>query len=126
MTPNKIHLHKKTQILDITFGQKLFQMRAEFLRVQSPSAEVKGHAGEGGRLPVQKKNVQIQKLEPAGNYALRIHFDDGHTSGLYTWQYLYELGENQQQLWQAYLDKLNTTQQTREPEAQVLQFTPNN
>ena len=122
MIPTQIHLHKKTQVLDIEFKGEKYAFSAEFLRVHSPSAEVKGHSGHGGSLPIEKKYVQITKLEPAGNYALRIYFNDGHTSGLYTWQYLREMGQNQVQLWDTYLKKLSEENKTREPEAQILHF----
>lgn len=126
MTPTKIHLHKKSQVLDIQFGHQHYHYESEFLRVHSPSAEVKGHAGEGGTLPTQKKNVEITQLEPAGNYALRIYFDDGHASGLYTWTYLHDLGENKEKYWENYLKRLRDSQQTREQGAQVLHFSPKN
>ncbi len=125
MTPTRIHLHKKTQRLAIDFDEEQFSLGAEFLRVHSPSAEVQGHGGQGGELPVQKSEVSIQKIEPVGNYAIRIYFDDGHTSGLYTWSYLHKLGSNKETLWSEYLEKLKAAGQTREKGAQVLTFTPN-
>ena len=91
MIPTKINLRKKTQVLYLEFDAETFELSAEFLRVHSPSAEVKGHAGQGGELPSGKRFVNITKIEPAGNYAIRILFDDSHASGLYTWQYLYKL-----------------------------------
>ena len=124
MTPSKIHLHQKTQILDIEFGSQLFHMAAEYLRVHSPSAEVRGHQGVGGQLPTGKRDVKIQKIEPAGNYAVRLHFDDGHTSGLYTWAYLHELATQQNEYWQTYLDTLHQLNKTRDPHASVLTFKP--
>lgn len=125
MIPTRIHLHKKTQRLAIDFNQEQFSLDAEFLRVHSPSAEVQGHGGHGGELPVQKRDVKIQKIEPVGNYAIRLYFDDGHTSGLYTWSYLHKLGTNKGTLWAEYLKKIKAAGQTREKGAQVLTFSPN-
>lgn len=124
MTPSKIHLHKKSGILDIHFGSAHYALPAEFLRVHSPSAEVKGHAGAGGQLPYGKKSVGIISIQPSGNYAVKIAFDDGHNSGLYTWNYLKTLCENQDTLWHEYIDQLHEQGLSREGEAQVLQFVP--
>jgi DUF971 family protein len=120
MTPNKLHLHKKTQILDIQFANSLYCLSAEYLRVHSPSAEVKGHNGTGGQLPFGKRDVRIEKLELTGNYAVRIYFDDGHSSGLYSWNYLYELAINCASYWQTYLDKLHENRKSRDQDTSVL------
>ncbi|HEY7772356.1 MAG TPA: DUF971 domain-containing protein [Marinagarivorans sp.] len=124
MTPSKIHLHKKTQTLDICYDNENFSLSAEFLRVHSPSAEVKGHAGHGGETPYGKRGVRIEKLEMTGNYAIQIFFDDGHSSGLYSWKYLHELCTNQQALWQGYLDKLHVMQKSRDKDTSVVTLFP--
>lgn len=126
MTPSKIHLHKKTQTLDIRFGHEDFSLSAELLRVYSPSAEVRGHAGHGGETPYGKRDVRIEKLEMTGNYAIQIFFDDGHSSGLYSWKHLYELCTKQHSLWQEYLDKLHVLKKTRDKDASVVTLFPAN
>ena len=91
--PVKIELHTKSAELEIAFDSgKTFKLRAEYLRVHSPSAEVQGHGGIGGKLPEDKHNVKIDQVEPAGNYGLKIVFYDGHDTGIYTWEYLEQLG----------------------------------
>ena len=105
--PREVKLKQAENILEIRFDDaSLFRLSAEFLRVHSPSAEVKGH-GPGQEVTVAgKRNVVITRLDPVGNYALRIHFDDGHDTGLFTWAYFYEMGRNQEKLWGEYLGKL--------------------
>jgi DUF971 family protein len=105
--PLEVKLKQAENILEIRFDDaSLFRLSAEFLRVHSPSAEVKGH-GPGQEVTVAgKRNVAITRLDPVGNYALRIHFDDGHDTGLFTWAYFYEIGRNQEKLWGEYLGKL--------------------
>lgn len=90
-------------------------MPYEFLRVHSPSAEVRGHGPGQETLQVGKKNVAIREVLPVGNYAMKIVYDDGHDSGLYTWEYLAELGEHQHELWRSYLEKLEAAGASREP-----------
>ena len=105
--PTELRLDKDKRVLTVAFddGQS-FALPAEFLRVLSPSAEVQGHS-EAQRVTVAgKKNVRIVRLEPVGNYAVRIVFDDGHDTGLFVWEYLHELGENHEARWQAYLQDL--------------------
>jgi DUF971 family protein len=105
--PTELRLDKERRVLAVTFddGQS-FALPAEMLRVLSPSAEVQGH-GEDQRVTVAgKKTVGIARLEPVGNYAVRIVFDDGHDTGLYVWAYLRELGEHKAARWQAYLEDL--------------------
>ncbi|TXR54337.1 gamma-butyrobetaine hydroxylase-like domain-containing protein [Reinekea thalattae] len=115
-TPTKIDFNRAEQRLSLDWPNgESFQYSAEFLRVYSPSAEVRGH-GEGNEtLQVGKKFVTIKHLEMAGRYALRIHFDDGHDSGIYDWNYLYRIGEKQSLYWQDYLAKLEQAGQSREP-----------
>jgi DUF971 family protein len=120
--PNKIKLHKHSQQLELHFAAEEFLLSAEFLRVHSPSAEVKGHGPGQEVLQFGKKEVQISQLERAGNYGLKIHFDDGHNTGIYTWDYFYELGKNQEQLWQTYLEKLNSAGKSRQRDTQVVKF----
>ncbi len=106
--PESINLHQKSRILEITFsdGQN-FELSCEFLRVYSPSAEVKGHGPGQSVLQTGKENVSIKKIEPVGHYAVKLIFDDGHETGLYAWAYFYELGENKDALWQDYLKALS-------------------
>jgi len=105
--PVEVKLKQAENILEISFDDaSLFRLSAEFLRVHSPSAEVKGH-GPGQEVTVAgKRNIAITRLDPVGNYAIRIHFDDGHDTGLYSWAYFYELGSQQEKLWAEYLGKL--------------------
>jgi DUF971 family protein len=122
MTPKRIQLKQQSQTLVIEYEGEEFTFTAEFLRVHSPSAEVKGHGPGQEVLQYGKKNVLISQLERAGNYGLKIHFDDGHNSGIYTWDYFYELGKNQENLWQAYLQKLHNAGQSRERDTQIVKF----
>lgn len=105
--PEELRLHDGGRQLALCFSDgRRFDLRAEFLRVESPSAEVKGHGPGQETLVSGKRHVRITSLDPVGTYAVRILFDDGHSTGLYTWDYLTRLGLDQQELWQAYLDKL--------------------
>jgi DUF971 family protein len=106
--PESINLHQKSRILEIAFddGQN-FELSCELLRVYSPSAEVKGHGPGQSVLQTGKENVSITNIEPVGHYAVKLIFDDGHETGLYSWAYLYELGENKEALWQDYLQALS-------------------
>lgn len=105
--PTDIHLDRKTRILKVTFEDgTTFELPCEYLRVFSPSAEVRGHSPGQEVLQTGKEDVNIQAIEPVGNYAVRLVFDDGHSSGLYSWNLLYELGVNQDRNWRNYLDRL--------------------
>jgi len=105
--PTTIRLHKKSRILEIEFGNgSQFKLPCEFLRVYSPSAEVRGHGRGQEVLVTGKETVNIAAIEPIGTYAVRLRFDDGHSTGLYSWDYLYRLGKNQEKLWRDYLDRL--------------------
>ena len=107
--PTEINLHQRSGILEIAYDDGArFRLPCEYLRVYSPSAEVRGHSPETAKLQVKKESVKITDLQPIGNYAVKIFFDDGHKSGLYDWQYLYKLGRAWQPLWLDYLDKLQT------------------
>lgn len=113
--PNKIHYHKQSRELEIVFNDdSQFRYSAEYLRVHSPSAEVRGHGKQVPILQYGKQDVVINNIEGAGNYALKISFDDGHDTGLYTWDYLYHIGKNHAELWQMYLDRLAEAGQQRQ------------
>ena len=115
--PVNITYHSQSKELELAYEDgKSFRLTAEFLRVHSPSAEVRGHTPEEARLPVGKKGVSIAALEPVGLYALKIVFSDGHDSGYYEWNYLRELAENKDHLWQQYLENLQTLGASRDPE----------
>lgn len=124
VTPSKIQLHKKARTLDVQYGSQLFTLPAEFLRVHSPSAEVQGHGPGQEVLQHGKKHVAIDKIEAVGNYGLRIYFSDGHNSGIFTWSYLHELGENQTAMMAAYEEALHKARLSREPDTQVVQLMP--
>jgi DUF971 family protein len=105
--PSDITLHKKSKTLELVYGEQSYQLSAEYLRVYSPSAEVRGHGPGQEVLQTGKENVGIDQIEPVGHYAIKIYFDDGHDSGLFSWDYLYDMAINQNALWQDYLDRLN-------------------
>jgi len=105
--PTNILLHQKSRILEITFEDGAqFHLPCEYLRVHSPSAEVQGHGPGQEVLQIGKENVNIKNIDPVGNYAILPHFDDDHNTGIYSWQYLYSLGKNQESLWKSYLERL--------------------
>ena len=105
--PTGITLHQKSRVMEIAFSNgRSFRLPYEFLRVYSPSAEVRGHGPGQEVLQVGKRNVEIRSLEPVGSYAVQPQFSDGHDTGIYSWDYLYELGENQDALWNEYLKRL--------------------
>ena len=116
--PTEIKLHQKSRMLEIAFsdGQR-FELPCEFLRVYSPSAEVRGHGPGQEVLQVGKKNVEITDVQPVGSYAVQLVFSDGHDSGLYSWDYLHDLGVNQEALWKQYLERMNEAGASREPAA---------
>lgn len=106
-TPTEFNLHRSSRVLEVAFDDGAhFNLPVEFLRVYSPSAEVQGH-GPGQRvLQVGKEDVNIDKIEPVGNYAVCLFFDDEHNTGIYSWEHLYKLGQNQAELWSTYLEEL--------------------
>src|SRR5688572_6794350 len=105
--PTDIVLHQKSRRLEVAFDDGTrFQLPCEFLRVYSPSAEVRGHGPGQETLPLGKENVNIARIEPVGNYAIKLCFDDGHDTGLYSWEWLHHLGVEQESLWQRYLQRL--------------------
>lgn len=112
--PTEIRLHQKSRILEIAFADgRSFRLPFEFLRVYSPSAEVRGHGPGQEVLQTGKRDVDISALEPVGSYAVQPTFSDGHSTGIYTWDYLYELGENQERLWAEYLGRLDAAGASR-------------
>jgi DUF971 family protein len=109
-TPSEIKFHQKSKLLEIIFDDNTeCMLSTEFLRVHSPSAEVQGHSPEQAVLQVGKENVSIDKIEPVGNYAIKIFFSDGHDTGLYSWQYLHMLAKNYQELWTEYIGRLDAS-----------------
>ncbi|MEO7403268.1 MAG: DUF971 domain-containing protein [Burkholderiales bacterium] len=105
--PTEIKVHQVSRIVELAFSDgRSFALPFEFLRVNSPSAEVRGHGPGQEVLQVGKKNVEITSLEPIGNYAVQPHFSDGHSTGIYSWDYLYDLGMRRDALWKDYLEKL--------------------
>jgi len=115
--PTDIKYHKRSRELEVRFGDGMnARLSAEFLRVHSPSAEVKGHAAGEGMLVTDKETVGIKAIEPVGLYAVRIVFDDGHNTGLYTWAYLYEMAAEHDRKWARYLERLAQAGKARHPE----------
>lgn len=113
-TPTEITLHEQSKILEIAFDDGArFKLPFEFLRVHSPSAEVQGHGPGQEVLQFGKKNVTITSVEPVGSYAMQITFDDGHDSGIYTWERLYSFGKQQDAMWQHYLEQLKAAGKSR-------------
>jgi len=105
--PVEISLHRQSKVLEVTFEDGArFNLPCEYLRVFSPSAEVQGHGPGQGVLQVGKEDVNIQPIEPVGNYAVCLHFDDEHNTGIYSWDYLYHLGANHKDNWSQYLEEL--------------------
>jgi DUF971 family protein len=105
--PTELNLHRLSRVLEISFeGGENYQLPAEYLRVYSPSAEVMGHGPGQRKVPIGKENVNIDRIEPVGNYAVALHFDDEHNTGIFSWETLYNLGKNYDDLWQKYLVEL--------------------
>lgn len=114
--PTALRLKSAEKLLEIDFDDGTsFSLPAEFLRVESPSAEVRGHGPSQKQLVAGRRHVGIMNIEPVGNYAVRIVFDDLHDTGLYSWSYLYELGRNRERLWNAYLQALEAAGLSRNP-----------
>jgi DUF971 family protein len=113
--PTEIKLHQKSRVMEISFADgRSFKLSYELLRVYSPSAEVRGHGPGQEVLQVGKRQVDITTLEPVGSYAVQPVFSDGHSTGIYSWDYLYELGENQDRLWAEYLEKMRAAGASRD------------
>ena len=114
--PTDITLHQKSRVLEIQFSDgKTFRLPCEFLRVYSPSAEVRGHGPGQEVLQTGKRDVEITALEPVGNYAVQPQFSDGHTTGIYAWDLLYDYGIRQEEMWQHYLERMKHAGASREP-----------
>lgn len=119
--PSSIKLHKASRTLELHYADgQHYCLTAEFLRVHSPSAQVQGHGQPV--LQTGKLNVALNKIEPAGSYALKLYFDDGHDSGLFTWDYLDQLGQRQAQLWDDYLAALSAARQSRDPNESAIKL----
>jgi DUF971 family protein len=114
--PTEIKLHQASRVMEIAFADgRTFKLPYEYLRVYSPSAEVRGHGPGQEVLQVGKREVTIKEVEPVGHYAIRPMFSDGHDTGIYSWDYLYGLGEDQEELWQRYLHRLQAAGASRDP-----------
>jgi DUF971 family protein len=114
--PTEIKLHQKSRVIELVFSDaSRFELSYELLRVYSPSAEVRGHGPGQEVLQVGKREVDISALEPVGNYAVQPTFSDGHSTGIYSWDYLFWLGTNRDTLWGQYLDRLKEAGASREP-----------
>lgn len=113
--PTEIKLHQKSRVLEIAFADGAsFRLPCEFLRVYSPSAEVRGHGPGQEVLQTGKKDVVISRIEPVGQYAVQLHFSDGHDTGIYSWDLLYEYGKRQEEMWQHYLKRMQEAGASRE------------
>ena len=114
-TPKEVRLHQRSGVLELVYDDgNAFELTAEYLRVFSPSAEVQGHSPDQAVLQYGKKDVKIANIQPQGNYAIRISFNDGHDSGIYSWKYLHDLGVNHEALWSMYLERLEKEGKKRE------------
>ena len=121
--PLNIHLHRASHELELAYSSsEQYRLSCEYLRVHSPSAEVRGHGHDQATLQSGKKYVNIQKLTPSGNYALQLVFSDGHDSGIYSWDYLYDLCIHQSNYWAAYLQRLEDQGASRNPDSQPIIF----
>ncbi len=121
--PADIKLHTQSKILELVYSNdECYELSCEYLRVYSPSAEVRGHGPGQEVLQTGKTNVTINAIEPVGNYALQLFFSDDHDSGIYSWDYLYQLGINKEDWWQDYLERLNEAGASRDPDIQVVRI----
>jgi DUF971 family protein len=115
--PTEIKLHRQSRVLEIAYSDgKTFRLPCEFLRVYSPSAEVRGHGPGQEVLQAGKKDVNIEAIEPVGHYAIQLRFSDGHDTGIYSWDTLYDYGLQQDEMWQRYLDRLQEAGLSRDPQ----------
>jgi DUF971 family protein len=121
--PTRIVVSEQKDVLHLEYqGDVRFSLSAEYLRAFSPSAEVRGHGTGQEVLQVGKRHVLITSLQQSGNYAIQISFDDGHDSGIFTWEYLFELGSNHTDNWADYLQRLHKANQSRDPDTQVVKL----
>ena len=115
--PSEIKLHQTSRVLELAFADgSSFRLPYEFLRVYSPSAEVRGHGPGQETLQTGKRDVTIAEIEAVGHYAIRPKFSDGHDNGIYSWDYLYDLGSRHEELWQRYLQRLQAAGASRDPD----------
>ena len=115
-SPQAITLHGASRVLEVGFSDgSTFRIPFELMRVYSPSAEVRGHGPGQEVLQTGKQHVDILSLEPVGSYAVQPHFSDGHATGIYSWDYLYEIGSNRESMWRSYLERLKAAGAKREP-----------
>jgi DUF971 family protein len=113
-TPTEIKLHQKSRVMEVAFDDgRTFRLPYEYLRVYSPSAEVRGHGPGQEVLQIGKRDIEIRSLEPVGSYAVQPTFSDGHATGIYSWDYLYELGIEQDDNWATYLRRLEAAGKSR-------------
>jgi DUF971 family protein len=123
MIPKRVTLNEARDQLSLGYGDgTVARLSAEYLRVESPSAEVRGHGPGEEVLQYGKAKVRIARIETAGRYALLIHFDDGHDTGIYSWEYLRRLWDEREARWQRYLERLHQAGRSRDPEVQVVRF----
>ena len=122
LRPRRVVLHKQSQQLELAYEDVSHRLDAELLRVYSPSAEVRGHGASAPVRPAGKRHVRLLKVEAQGHYALKLSFDDGHDSGIYTWAYLRDLGEHAAAYFQAYSDELQAKGQFRDPDESPVKF----
>ncbi len=119
--PTEIKLHKQSRILEVTFEDgSTFNLPAEYLRVYSPSAEVQGHGPGQGVLQVGKEDVNIENIQPVGNYGIQLYFDDNHNTGIYAWDTLYDLGRNYEKYWNDYLKRLEAAGHKRRDPSEII------
>jgi DUF971 family protein len=115
VAPTEIKLHQRSRVLEIAFADgKSFRLSCEFLRVYSPSAEVRGHGPGQEVLQTGKRDVEIKHVEPVGQYAVQLHFSDGHATGIYSWDLLYDYGVNQEEMWRRYLKRVEEAGASRD------------
>ena len=127
-TPTEVKLRKQSNTLELSYsdGSQL-ELSSEFLRVHSPSAEVRGHGNGQEVLQTGKRNVKLKNLEPVGNYAVKLEFDDGHSTGIFSWDYLVSIGRDKKKLWEDYLLRLQQAGKTRDPsptDTQIIKVKP--
>ena len=118
MKPTEINLHKVSRVLELSFDDgSNFKLPVEYLRVYSPAAEVQGHGPGQEVLQIGKEDVNIDNIEPMGHYAIKLVFDDNHDSGIFSWEYLYDLGVTYEERWQQYLERLEAGGHKRKPDS---------
>jgi len=123
--PTEIRLHRRSRELGLVYADgRSVRIPCELLRVFSPSAEVRGHSPDERKLVTGKKYVNIESIEPIGNYAIKIVFDDGHDTGIFSWDYLEEVGAQQAEFWKRYLDEVKIANSSRLPQISIGQWRP--